>query len=627
MSAKDKKSQKAINRKTNVHKKSPNIKKIWKNNWFIISLSFKTAPVFMIYMIFEQIKQAGLVFLEHIYGIHYVLEAAEYGKPFILVLRFLSIVLASWAISFIFSGIYQNYVSQKGILKIQKRLKEIIYDKVKDIDLECYDNPEYYNNFVLAISESEQSINRAHRILESTTYGFTSLITSGIFFLTIDSVSVLFVLGSFVLTFFFTKYLNKLNYKNRIEKNPFERKRAYIHRVFYLNEYAKELRLNPDISTRLNDEFGNSNNEIKMIEKKYAPKRTIFQFIVQYITNDFITDVIYIIYLVYRAAVMHAISYSSVVVLWNSQGNLKYSLRTFAQLLPQLSENSLYIEKIQDFLRYDSKVISMKNLSVPKESKILEIKNISFGYTVGDGYILNNINLTIHPNEKIALVGYNGAGKTTLIKLIMRLYDPCEGEILYDGINIKDYDLNEYREAIGAIFQDFKIFAATIEENVCLDENKAYTSPSEEENEQQRILDALTFSGFKNKLDKLPKGLNTELTREFEEDGTELSGGENQKLAIARAFYKDAGMVILDEPSSALDPIAEYQLNEVMLEAAAHKTVIFISHRLSTTRNADKIFMLERGRIIEEGSHEDLLAMDKKYARMWRAQAGKYISS
>ncbi len=607
-------------------KKSRNVKKIWKNNWFIISLSFKTAPVFMIYMIFEQVKQAVLVFLEHTYGIHYVLEAAEYGKPFILVIRFLSIVLASWAISFIFSGIYQNYVSQKGILKIQKRLKEIIYDKVKDIDLECYDNPEYYNNFVLAISESEQSINRAHKILESTTYGFSALITSGIFFLTIDSVSVLFVVGAFVLTLFFTKYINKLNYSNRIEKNPIERKRAYVHRVFYLNEYAKELRLNPDISTRLNDEFDDSNKEIKMIEKKYAPKRTILQFIVQYITNDFITDVIYIAYLVYRAAVMHAISYSSVVVLWNSQGHLKHSLRTFAQLLPQLSENSLYIEKIQDFLRYDSKVISMKNLQVPKESKILEIKNISFAYSEKDGNILNNISLIIHPNEKAALVGYNGAGKTTLIKLIMRLYDPCEGEILYDGINIKDYDLNGYREAIGAIFQDFKIFAATVEENVFLDENKVYKNNSEEENEKQRILDALTFSGFDDKLDDLPKGLKTELTTEFEKDGTDLSGGENQKLAIARAFYKDAGMVILDEPSSALDPIAEYQLNETMLRAAAHKTVIFISHRLSTTRNADRIFMLEQGRIIEEGRHEELLDMDEKYAKMWKAQAGKYIN-
>lgn len=607
-------------------KKSPNVMKIWKNNWFIISLSFKTAPGFMIYMIFEEVKQAGLVFLEHTYGIHYVLEAAEYGKPFISVVRFLSIVMASWGVSFIFSGIYNNYVAEKGILKIQRKLKEIIYDKVKNLDLECYDNPDYYNDFVLAISESEKSIDRAHKIIKSAVYGITVLITSGIFFLTIDAVSVLFVIGSFVLTFFFTRFLNKLNYKNRIEKNPLERKRAYVHRVFYLNEYAKELRLNPDITLRLNDEFESTNNYIKKIEKNYAVKRTLLHFLINYVSSYFISDIVFVIYLVYRAAVMNAISYSSVVVLWNSAGQIRYSLKSFAELIPQLSENSLYIQKIQDFLRYERKVISLKNLPVPKDSKVLEIKNISFGYNEEDGYILKNISLTIHPNEKAALVGYNGAGKTTLIKLIMRLYDPCEGEILYDGINIKDYDLNEYREAIGAIFQDFKIFAATVEENVFLDENKVYTNPSKKEKEEQRILDALTFSGFNDKLDKLPKGLKTELTREFDDEGTDLSGGENQKLAIARAFYKDAGIVILDEPSSALDPIAEYQLNEAMLRAAAHKTVIFISHRLSTTRNADRIFMLENGRIIEEGSHEELLNMNKKYAQMWKAQAGKYIN-
>ena len=326
-------------------KKSLKAKKVWANNWFILKISFQTAPGFMFFMIFEQLKQAGLVFLEHTYGIHFVLEAAEYGKPFSLVIKFLAIVLAFWGISFIFSGIYDNYVSQKGLLKIQKRLKETIYEKVKDLDLECYDNPEYYNNFVLAISESEQSINRAHRILESTAFGFTSLITRGIFVLSIDSVSFIFVIASFILTFFFTRYLNKINYNNRIEKNPFERKRAYIHRVFYLNEYAKELRLNPEILTRLDEEFYETNNEIQKIEKRYAPKRTWLQFVVQYITNDFISDVIYITYLVYQTAVVHAISYSSVVVLWNSQGQLKSSLRTFAQLLPQLSENSLYIEK------------------------------------------------------------------------------------------------------------------------------------------------------------------------------------------------------------------------------------------------------------------------------------------
>lgn len=597
------------------------VRKILSNNWFIIKLSFRTAPFFMCYMIFETVKQQGLVFLEHTYGIKYVLEAAEFHKPFIVVVRFLAIVFAAWATSFFLSGIYQNKVSQKALPRIVKQMKDMMYEKAKDLDLECYDNPDYYNEFVLSISEAEKSITRTHQIIEAFFGAVTTLLTSGIFFLTTDSPSVIFVFASFLLTFVFSQVLNKVNFKNRLEKNPQERKRSYVHRVFYLNEYAKEVRLNPEISNRLYDEFEATNDNIYQIEKNYAPRRTFLQFTVNYIMNDFISDVLYITYLVYRAAVQHVISYSSVVVLWNSSGSLKHSLRNISKIFPQVSENSLYIEKIRNFLAYEQKIKSVRKLPVPTKPRTLELKNVSFGYTKKDGYILQNINLTIHPNEKVALVGYNGAGKTTLIKLIMRLYDPDEGEILYNGINIKEYDVKEYREAIGTIFQDFKIFAATVGENVVLD-YEAETLALEHE---PAVMNALSFSGFGERLKQLSGGLHTELTTEFEKEGIDLSGGESQKLAIARAFYKDARMVILDEPSSALDPIAEYQLNETMLQAAAHKTVVFISHRLSTTRNADHIFMLEHGRIIERGTHEELLRVQGKYAEMWKAQAGKYV--
>ncbi|MBQ7981561.1 MAG: ABC transporter ATP-binding protein, partial [Oscillospiraceae bacterium] len=245
--------------------------------------------------------------------------------------------------------------------------------------------------------------------------------------------------------------------------------------------------------------------------------------------------------------------------------------------------------------------------------------NVSFGYNEKDGYILNNISMKLDPYSKIAIVGYNGAGKTTLIKLIMRLYDPNEGEILLDGVNIKEYDVEEYRRKIGTVFQDFKIFAATVKENVLLD----FTENGSDED----VRKAIGKSGFAERLETLEQGLSTNLTTEFEEDGVNLSGGEGQKLAVARVFYKDANLIILDEPSSALDPIAEYHLNHSMLTAAENKSVVFISHRLSTTRIADRIYMLEKGRIIEEGSHAELLERKGKYAEMWRVQAGQYCAS
>ena len=178
--------------------------------------------------------------------------------------------------------------------------------------------------------------------------------------------------------------------------------------------------------------------------------------------------------------------------------------------------------------------------------------------------------------------------------------------------------MGKYRDTIGTVFQDFQIFAGTVRENVVLDVADGIDDGG--------IRKALSESGLMERVDRFEKGMDTELTTEFSEEGVNLSGGESQKLAISRVFYKDAGLMILDEPSSALDPIAEYQLNHAMIEATGDKTVIFISHRLSTTRIADRIIMLEKGRIVEQGTHEELLSMQGKYAQMWKVQAGAYIA-
>ena len=224
---------------------------------------------------------------------------------------------------------------------------------------------------------------------------------------------------------------------------------------------------------------------------------------------------------------------------------------------------------------------------------------------------LNRLN-----GKKIAIVGYNGAGKTTLTKLLMRLYDPTEGEILYNGRSLREYDIPSLRSRIGTVFQDYKIFASTIAENVLGSECA--------EADRDTVTDALTKATFREKLDSLEKGMDTELTKEFYDEGVNLSGGESQKVAIARIFAKPYDLIIMDEPSSALDPIAEYELNHTILEYAQDKTVVFISHRLSTTRMADRILMFTDGKLIESGSHDELMAQNGKYAEMFKLQAEKY---
>lgn len=242
---------------------------------------------------------------------------------------------------------------------------------------------------------------------------------------------------------------------------------------------------------------------------------------------------------------------------------------------------------------------------------------MDFGYLPGQ-QVLKDVSFAVKPGQKIALVGYNGSGKTTLVKLLLRLYDPDGGKICYHGRDIRDYQVMAYRRSIGSVFQDFKLYAATLKENVLMD------AADESREESFCVEQALYDAHFMLEDNRLSYQIETPLTTEFEKDGVNLSGGEAQKVAIARTLYRKQNMIIMDEPSSALDPLAEYRLNQELNEIARDKTVIFISHRLSTVRDADCIYMMENGRIVESGTHEALLAEDGKYAAMWKVQAGLY---
>lgn len=591
---------------------------IFQNHLFLWKLCFHTAPGFMIYWIYDGIRLKFFVFLEHTIGIRFVLECAEFGKPFSHVVIFMCGLIGLLFLQIFFDGYFQHSMIHRYKPKLYKALKEQMYEKAAVLDLACYDNPDYYNEFVLAVAEAENSIDRFLSVLNSLSASLTVIITTGTFFFLTDAAGVIFVAISFILTFLFSGLLNRLNFKIRKEMNPYERKCKYIERVCYLNDYAKELRLNKDVAALLEEDFAKTSEKMYLIGKSYAGKRCLFGFLRNYLSGDFITDGLYIGYLVIQAAVLRTISYSNAVVLFNSAGNLRGGLRQFAEVFPSAAENSLYIDKIHEFMAMEPTIEKQDGKNVPDEKEEIQFKHVTFSYTKNGENTLNDINFIIHPGEKIALVGYNGAGKTTLIKLLMRLYDPVSGEILYGKTDIREYDVHSYRRKMGVVFQDYKMYGATLKENVVLDDLEQVYAPDE------KVLQSLKSSGFYERFDTLQGGLETPITAEFDEKGVNLSGGESQKVAIARVFYQDADLMIMDEPSSALDPIAEYNLNKAMELVSKDKTVIYISHRLSTTRDADRILMLEKGRIIEEGTHEQLLNRNGSYARMWNAQAGRY---
>jgi len=278
-----------------------------------------------------------------------------------------------------------------------------------------------------------------------------------------------------------------------------------------------------------------------------------------------------------------------------------------------------YLEKYFEFMNLQKKINSPPQVvPIPKQPRppLIEFKNVSFRYPNTSRYILRNFNLVINPGEKIAFVGENGAGKTTVIKLLLRFYDVSEGEVLINGVNIKNVDLNKWYALVGALFQDFIKYQFTFKENI-------YYGNKKENNNLELLKSAIKQSGADIFVKDLPDNYDQVVGKMFE-GGIDLSGGQWQKLALARAFFKNAPILILDEPTSAIDAKAEYEIFERVQKLQKDKTVIIISHRFSTVRNADRILVLNGGKIIEEGNHTDLIKLSGLYAELFQLQAQGY---
>jgi ATP-binding cassette, subfamily B, bacterial len=600
-----------------LNKKTIGIARSVSNIGFILKKVLKYSPKYFWSELFINTIESIQNFIEFTVTVKIILDAIQYQKPFSGVAVYMGILFVCIIIRNCITFSLPSYVIPKSMEKAKFKIKQELYEKAISIDLACYDDPEFYNTFVWSINEAGT---RVETIVQKTTDFIGSMvfiILSGAFILTLNPIGSIFAMSAFALTVVTNLKINKIKYTKDLAIMADKRKRSYFNRVFYLADYAKEIRLS-DIGRKLKNDFTKSNEDITETIKKYSLRQMIYSFIKDFVCNNLIVDGLYMIYLVYQVIVVKSLSYGSMLAVFRATNNFTWTMVKITRVLPELHIDAMYIEKIREFTDYEIKIKSPQNgKTVPKELSTIEFKNVSFSYTDNEK-VLDNISFKIKAKDKIAIVGYNGSGKTTLIKLLMRLYDPLEGEILLDGINIKEYLLNEYRNMIGTVFQDYQIFAAQLNENIVMD------IPKEDDKETREILYALEKSGFPKKHSQMKNGLKTSLTREFDDEGVNLSGGESQKVAVSRAYYKNGNFLVMDEPSSALDPISEYNLNQSMLNESQNKTIIFISHRLATTRMADKIYMFEKGRIIEQGSHDDLIRLNKKYYEMFTIQAEMY---
>lgn len=585
---------------------------VLKNNLWMMKELWKHTPSYVVLSVFNGIINGVNSFISLLY-LKNIMDYLETGTEFIKYVELSVIFLIYWLLM----SFYRNWYWQIFIPKIKEKLHMelycVLFRQAIRLDLEKYDDPEFYNDFIWSL---EQSYLRSTELLRDTELLISHIITSISLIsliLTIDVWMAVVIIAVSVIRMFTSDRLNKERRKLFEEFNPIYRMDGYVRRVFMLPDYAKETRAT-EVKDVLFEEFSKNTVKKNDITKKHSKKIILLGTICNAL--PFIGEVIIYFILIHGIVVTGTVSLGGLAVATNSIWRISWSMRDLINRIMRYHEHALYIEKVITFMEYEPKILGGK-LSAPSFEK-LTIKDLTFSYKKDQETItaLNRVNMEINKGERIAIVGYNGAGKTTLTKLILRLYDPQDGEILYNGINLKDFSIEDLHKRTVAVFQDYRIFAATIAENVVAGEVGDHN--------REKIIEALKRSTFDNKLDTLPQGIDTILTREFYDDGTQLSGGEQQKLAIARAFYKDADIIILDEPSSALDPDAEYELNHSVSEYAKDKTIIFISHRLSTTRHADKIFMFDSGEIVETGSHEELMKLNGKYAYMFNLQAEKY---
>lgn len=596
-------------------KEKISLKRLISNTFYVLKYAVRHDAKMIIAFIAGLCVFNGLRTFIDTFLLKEIIDILAAGADVMSVVKVLAVMLALHAAGFIIFRVSENNFWTR-ILVVSGKIQRELMEKAQMMDLKYYDIPEYYDDFIIAASQSEEMVQKAITSIANILAIITSILVAGTLVVTMNIIVAIFPIIGFVINIITRFIITRLEYEYNLEKQRIGRKADYSRRVFYQPEYAKEIKLT-GIEEALMEQYDEAIAEERKMALKYSLKilpPTLINWICVFTLCQFYAVPVYLAYL---AIEKKTIQLGDVASLKNATNNIQNCLDSMNYALVDFQTVGQYAEKFRRFMEYEINIEGYQGeVPVPENDCTLELKNVSFRYKDNEKYVLKDVSMTIRKGEKLALVGENGAGKTTLIKLIMRLYDVTDGAILFGGVDIRKLCTKEYRRKIGAVFQDFQIYGATLAENVKTD--------FVNENDSGKIINALERADFGSKLRTFEKGIDTELTREFSDNGTMLSGGESQKVAIARMFMCDMPIAILDEPSSALDPIAEYRLNRSMLQNVENQAVILISHRLSTTKDADRIILLENGCIAESGTHSQLLAKGGKYARMWNVQAEKY---
>lgn len=512
-------------------------------------------------------------------------------------------------------NIFNNYVYQKTDQKIKCELSMALFRVVKKIDLADMENPEFYDKYQRAISQVDRNVSRMLNYLGNLLETLLTLISLFLILITADPVLIVIAVIGMAVTMWANVANTKNGYKADQDFTGVDRRIAYITRIFYLPQYAKDIK-----STGLDRKLGRLYKE-KLTDREGLIKKHWPRIIATAIAGSWLFNVgnIGIAYLYLIAGVIRQVfSIGDLTALAQTVNQLSNTMLQVSNIIPQGVSHSLYAGNYIELLHMpvSEEICGDKEVSI-KEFEGICLEKVSFHYSGTSSFALENISMEIRKGQKIAIVGENGAGKTTLVNIIMGLYRPESGEIRMNHIPYSQLTQETIHRFIGNVAQDYNQYAFQIKENIAL-LSEDFTE------DEEKVWKALEDVGLKEYVGTLKQKLMTEVTREFDESGAAFSGGQSQRMAIARVIYTDPSVIIMDEPTSALDPLAEERMYQLIYKMAQGRTLILITHRLSCVKDMDGIVVLNQGKIIEVGTHETLMEAGGKYAEMFSVQSKRY---
>jgi len=589
---------------------------MWQNAAYMISLAWREKEKKVIVLSLLSAAFAVLNNLVQLYISPAILAAVERQAPILELITTILVFVTALMLCSALSA-YINTNTLFGRITVRLAIVGAINKKAA---ITSYPNlsDEKFRKLLAKSQEATRSNREATEGIWNTLTDLTKNVAGFIIYIillsSLSPLMLLVILATSLTGYFISKYVNGYKYRHREEVAEYESKIDYIIGRAIDYSAAKDIRIfgiKPWF-----EELGQKTMEAYMAFHRKAEGVYIWAKISDLVLA-FLRNAIAYAYLI-NLVLSGELTAAQFLLYFSAVGGFASWVSGILGNLSTLHRQSLDISTVREYLEYHEPFLFEKGERLePDNNKEYEIRleNVSFRYPGADKDTLSNINLTLHPGEKLAVVGLNGVGKTTLIKLICGLFDPTEGRVLLNGRDIREYNRRDYYRMFSAVFQSFALLAGTIATNV---------AQTEDNIDMQRVKECIEKAGLRTKVESLPNQYETFLNREVYEDAVMLSGGEMQRLMLARALYKDAPFIVLDEPTAALDPIAEADLYQKYSEMTKGKSSVYISHRLASTRFCDRIILIENGGIAEEGTHEELVGKGGRYAELFAIQSKYY---